>query len=496
MKKSIVTAVILSLFAGNICARTVLPNKKIIHKNQTFMEALSSAYQNNPDVHAGLREYYAAVEALPLAKAGWLPTLTLTGSGQHNKALSNGKNTGSGGVNPRVRSNTATDTLSLETILRQNLFNGGQTTYDIERAKATVRSAQMKFVGVEQKVLLDAVKAYLDLWKAYETLEYRVASVGFLERTMAQVKAQEDVGEKTRTDVSEARSRLASAVASRLTAEATVASAQAVYEQVIGVDQLPDHLHMPGLLVSKTTLPATLKDVSDLALLQSPSLQQALFDEKARKAGVGFAEGELLPSVDLSASGKRTKTNTQSRFAVHEGSTSDHKGFGYTNTGTVGVTVTVPLFKPSSWSGLRRANQQRYQALSSLRKARLEVGQAVASTWHNVKFLEAVVRQVELQVSSAELNLEGKRQEYLVGERTLTDTLIAEQSLVDAQVLLVSSQRDYQVAFYLLMSLYGTLLPEELGLGIGRHDVTGYTDSMSFKVLGTGDLRKPVESED
>ena len=495
MKKSIFFASILTVIAGNLHAGTVLSPKDISHKNQVLIEALSHAYQNNPDVHAGLRDYYAAVEALPLAKAGWLPTLTLTGSAQHNKALSNGKSTASQPT-PRVHSHTATDTLSLETTLKQNLFNGEQTTYDIERAQATVRSAQMKFVGVEQKVLLDAVKAYLDLWKAYETLEYRSASVGFRERVVAQVKAQEDVGEKTRTDVSEARSRLARAVADRLTAEAAVASAQAIYEQVIGVDQLPDHLHMPGLLASKKALPVTLKELHDLALLQSPSLQQALFAEKAQRAGVNIAEGELLPNVDLSASGKRTKTNTQARLAAHEGPTSDRTGFDFSNTGTVAVSMTIPLFQPKSWSGLRKANQQRYQALSSLKKARLEVSQSVAGTWQGVKSLEAVVRQVELQVSSAKLNLEGKRQEYLVGERTLTDTLDAEQNLVDAQVQLVAKQRDYQVTFYQLMSLYGALLPEQLNLGISRHDVTGYTEAMSFKVLGTGDLRKPIQKEE
>ena len=495
MKKSISTAFVLALLTGSVCAGTVLPNKQVPHKNQTFMEALSSAYQNNPDVHAGLREYYASVEALPLAKAGWLPTLILTGTGQHKKTLSNGKNVGVGGANNRVRSNRSDDTLTLDTTLKQNIFNGGQTTYDVKRAKATVQSAQMKFVGVEQKVLLDAVKAYLDLWKAHETLEYRTASVGFRERVVAQVKAQEDVGEKTRTDVSEARSRLARAIADRLSAEAALSSAQAVYQQVIAVEQVPDHLHMPGLLVSKKALPETLKELSDLALVQSPSLQQAVFAEKAQKAAIGIAEGELLPNVDLSASAARTKSNTQNRASVHEGPTSSQKGFGYSNTGTVAMTVTVPLFQPKSWSGLRKANQQRYQALSNVKKARLEVAQAVTGTWQGVKSLEAVVRQVELQVSSAKLNLEGKRQEYLVGERTLTDTLDAEQNLVDAQVQLVAKQRDYQVNFYQLMSLYGALLPGQLGLGIGRHDVTGYSDSMSFKVIGTGDLRRPLESE-
>ncbi len=491
MKKSVFVAS-LALIITSAQAEMVMPNKDSGAHNQLFINALSNAYQNNPDVHTGLREYYAAVEAIPLARAGWLPTLTLTGQGQHTKSLSNGKTTA---VQPtaRVRSNTASDTISLDTTLRQNLFNGGQTTYAIESAKAAVRAAQMKFVGVEQKVLLDAVRAYLDLWKAYETLRYRVASVGFRERVVAQVKAQEDVGEKTRTDVAEARSRLAGAVADKVTAEATVASAQATYEQIIGGNYLPQHLDLPGFIVPKSSLPATLKDLNDLAFDQSPTLQQAIFAEKSEKAKIGIAESELLPNVDLTASAKRQKSNTQTRLAAHGGPTSDRTGFDYTNSGTLGVVVTVPLFQAGAkWSGIRKANQQRYQALSAVKKARLEVIQAAAATWENVRSLEVAVRQIELQVEAAQLNLEGKRQEYIVGEVTLTDTLIAEQNLVDAQVQLVNRQRDYHVTFYQLMSLYAALLPGPLGLPVDRHDIMGYTGSMSGKIFGTGNLRIPT----
>jgi len=470
-------------------APTPLP-KEASSKDKQFKNALAEAYQNNPDIHVGLREYYAAVEAIPAARAGWLPTITLKGSGDHQKALSNGKSTT---VQPslRSRSNTATDTLSLQTSVQQNLFKGGQTAYGIAKAKADVSAAHMRFVGVEQNVLLSAVRAYLDLWKAYEILRYRKASVSFRERIVAQVKAQEDVGEKTRTDVAEARSQLAAAVAVRLTAESALAAAQATYEQVISA-KVPESLKKPAFIIGKEKLPKTLEILNALALKEAPSLQQAIFNEKAQRAAVGVSEGTLLPSVDLSATGSRQKSNTQTRSAFHEGPTADQAGFGYTNTGTVGVSITVPLYQAgAAWSGVRRANQQRYQALNAVKKARLEVLQAARATLQSVSSLENSVKQTELQIEAAQLSLEGKRQEYLVGEQTLTDTLIAEQRLVDAQVQLVERERDYQVTVYQLISVYGGLLPEHLDLPVARHNVALYTDEMSTKLIGTGDLREP-----
>lgn len=469
---------------------TPLP-KAASSKDQHFSKALAEAYQNNPDIHIGLREYYAAVEAIPAARAGWLPTITLKGSGDHQKALSNGSN---GTVTPpvsRLRSKTATDTLSLQTSVQQNLFRGGQTAYGISQAKANVEAAHMRFVGVEQNVLLSAVRAYLDLWRAYETLRYREASVSFRERVVAQVKAQEDVGEKTRTDVAEARSQLAAAVAVRLTAESALVAAQATYAQVISVN-VPDSLKKPAFIIGKEELPKTLEALNALALKEAPSLQQAISTEKAQRAAVGVSEGTLLPSVDLSATGTRQKSKTHSRSAFHEGSTSDQTGFSYTNTGTVGVSITVPLYQGGgAWSGVRRANQQRYQALNSVKKARLEVLQAAQATLQSVSSLENSVKQTEIQIEAAQLSLEGKRQEYLVGEQTLTDTLSAEQLLVDAQVLLVERARDYHVAVYQLISIYGALLPEQLNLPVARHNIALYTDEMSTKLIGTGDLREP-----
>ncbi|NCP62062.1 MAG: TolC family outer membrane protein [Alphaproteobacteria bacterium] len=468
---------------------TPLP-KEASSKDRQFIEALAEAYQNNPDIHVGLREYYAAVEAIPVARAGWLPTITLRGSGEHQKALSNGKSTAIQPVR-RGRSNTATDTLSLQTTVQQNLFKGGQTSYAVAKAKADVSAAHMKFVGVEQNVLLSAVRAYLDLWKAYEILRYREASVSFRERIVAQVKAQEDVGEKTRTDVAEARSQLAAAVAVRLTAESALVTAQATYAQVIGAN-VPESLKKPAFILPKEQLPKTLEILNALALKEAPGLQQAIFAEKAQRAAVGVSEGTLLPSVDLSATGSRQKSNTQTNSAFHEGATAKQTGFGYTNTGTVGVSITVPLYQAgTAWSGVRRANQQRYQALNAVKQARLELLRTARSTLQSVISLEDSIKQTELQIEAAQLSLEGKRQEYLVGEQTLTDTLIAEQRLVDAQVQLVERERDYQVAVYQLISVYGGLLPEQLGLPVARHNVALYTDEISTKLIGTGDLRAP-----
>lgn len=477
-------------FSGAALPKSKDVSAKVLQdKNAPFIEALTQAYQINPEIQSALRQYYGAVEAIPAARAGWLPQVSLIGKGQRTKSLSNTK--GNSSASLPQRSNAEQDSLSMTAQVSQNLYAGGNTFYSIEKAKWDVQAAQMGFTNVEQRVLLDAIIAYLDLWKAYETLTLRQASEKFNQRSYEQVKAQAEVGEKTSTDVAEAESNLAQALASLINAEAGVAAAQAKYVQVIGLEP-PQSLGEPDIIFNLEDFPKNMEEFQKRAEQSSPSILAAVYSEKSASSNISVEESSLLPNVDFSASGLRSKTNTHTRASQHEGPTARTHNNPYTNEGTVGVTVTVPLYqKGAEWSKIRKASQAKYQALSEIRKTKLEVQQNVVRLWQTWKASEAAIKQLLVQVKAAELNLEGKRQENLVGDKTLTDVYDAEQKLVAAQVNLISTKRDYLVTFYQIAATYGALLPSTLKLPVDRHDVTSYTEETSHKFFGRGDLRTP-----
>ena len=58
------------------------------------------------------------------------------------------------------------------------------------------------------------------------------------------------------------------------------------------------------------------------------------------------------------------------------------------------------------------------------------------------------------------------REEARVGQRTTLDVLDAQQELLDAQVALVTAQRDNVVASYSLVSAVGRLRAERLALNV------------------------------
>ena len=74
------------------------------------------------------------------------------------------------------------------------------------------------------------------------------------------------------------------------------------------------------------------------------------------------------------------------------------------------------------------------------------------------------------QVNSAEIALNGVREEARVGQRTTLDVLNAQQELVNARVALVTAQHDRVVASYTLLAAVGALSMQRLGLNVQVYD--------------------------
>ena len=73
-------------------------------------------------------------------------------------------------------------------------------------------------------------------------------------------------------------------------------------------------------------------------------------------------------------------------------------------------------------------------------------------------------------MTSAEVALNGVREEARVGQRTTLDVLNAQQTLVNARVALVTAQHDRVVASYTVLSTVGSLSPQVLGLRTEVYD--------------------------
>lgn len=427
---------------------------------ETLEEALARAYHDNPTLLAARARLRATDEGVPQALSNWRPTVTLSGDvGREREDSSTGFASGVNYTTPRTASTT----------VRQPLFRGGRTIADVRRAENEVRAQRARLSSTEQAVLLSAVRAYMDVFRDQAVLGLTINNEQRLRRQLQATRDRFEVGEVTRTDVSQAEARVARATADRIRAEGDLVSSRAVYRNIIG--EVIGELSAPSPLEN---LPANENEALSLAGAQNPDVVSADFDEKAARDNINLVGGELLPELNLRG------TVTASKETRSPDSTRD--------SAEIMAELTVPLYQAGEvFARLREAKEVASQRRLELDEARRNALEAATRAWESLQTERARVRSFEAEVRANEIALEGVQTEALVGQRTVLDVLDAEQELLDAQVNLVRSQRDETVAGFELKSAIGQLTALSLKLPVQLYDFERHYEGVRDKWFGTGE---------
>jgi len=425
---------------------------------QTLDEALAQAYLSNPTLLAARSELRAVDESIAQALSGYRPTLEASG----DLAAAREQNS--------VSDWRTTHPNNVELTLSQPLYTGGRTEASVTAADNLIYAQREFLTATEQEVMLSVITVYTDVILAQAVLDL---SRNNEERLQRQLQATEDrfrVGEVTRTDVSQAKASLASAVADRLAAEGALAAARADYESVVGSP--PGELTNPGPAMG---LPTTSDSALDIAEIEHPIIRGAQYAELAAIADVDVQFADLLPQVSLVGVLSRNYD-----VAI---------GLDRQDTAAVLAQVTVPLYQaglPSSQ--VRQAKQVVAQRRDEIDEARRQILSNVITAWEQLTTAQAQITAFEEQVAANEIALEGTQREAEVGERTVLDILDAEQALFESQISLVTAQRDEVVASYGLQSAMGRLTAAHMGLPVPLYDVNTYYREARASWWGWGGL--------
>ena len=322
--------------------------------------------------------------------------------------------------------------------------------------------------GVEQQVLLDAVKAYVDVFRSQAVLELRKNNEQVLKRQLEATSDRFQVGEITRTDVNQAEARLAKATADRIQAEGDLVSARATYRNVIG--EVPGSLDPPNM---ELNLPTNADESIKLAVAQNPDVVSAEFDELASKNAVSKIKAELLPSVSLSGTASRSLNASSEKTQL--------------DSYTAKLTLSVPLYQSGSvFSRLRSARQTASQRRREIDKARRDATETATRAWETLQTSRARIASFKSQINASQVALEGVQREASVGSRTVLDVLDAEQELLDAKVSIVGAQRDEIVAKFELKSAIGEMTATQLALPVTAYDSLKHYNDVRLKLFGGG----------
>jgi outer membrane protein len=405
---------------------------------ETLQDALVAAYNSNPQLQAERAALRGTDEDVASAKSGYRPSVG-TQSSVENGVIDSDGSTFQTGVN-----------------VQQPLYRGGRTGNSVDAAEYGVKIGREQLRGLENRVFLDTVSAYMDVVRAQSELELNDNQVKVLQRQLQATQDRFRVGDGTRTDVAQAEARVARAISGRTAAQGGLTTSREAYRRVVG--QLPGTLERPAALPG---LPKAVDEAVEVAMQNSPQVQSARYLEKLAAKQVAIAKGAVLPSASADVG-----VNYRNAPEVFAGA-----GRSKVTAGTVGATVNVPFYQSGAeYAAVRKAQQLRSQRMIEIATAERAVVEQVRSVWAQYESATSSILSSEAAVKANEIALQGVKMEQTVGSRTVLDVLDAEQELLNSRVELVRNQRNETVAAHGVLAATGQLDNQGLALPVERYN--------------------------
>ena len=403
---------------------------------ETFNAALKRAYDTNPELNAERESINISEQELKVSKSSYLPTITLEGSRSQEETdkLTNrdGSNASITNVDPETRSITVT----------QTLIDFGRGA-ELAKSKIGIDLAKAKLLKKEQEILYKAADAYTGLISAKEKLAINISNVNLLDRQVETDRIRLERGRITLSDVAQSESSLAEAQAKLIKAENDLLTSRLNYENVIG--QLNDIESLEKSSINDLNLPTQLSEAIEISKKNNPDLIIAQLEYEQSKKDTISARSDLAPTAKLSFD--RSKTDDLS-------STYDER-----EKDVLKATVTWPFFSGGKNYANLNKNKSTEMQKSLLLDNSIKKNQTdVASAWSSYQSNQSLLSSVRAQVDAAEIANEGIVAEYNSGsDRTTLEVIQSNSLLLNAQISLADSEKNYILSQFNLLKSIGLL---------------------------------------
>jgi outer membrane protein len=423
---------------------------------ETIAQALASAYVSNPEINSARAQTRADDEDIPIARSAMRPVIsaftTVTGRSTDTPGAGGSDHTtGSGTVGVQIT---------------QNIFRGFRTRNAVLEAESNVLGSREVLRNTVQNVLFDAAQAYEDVIRDILILEIRRSNVLFLEEQVRAAEERFNVGENTRTDVSQARARLAQARSGVALAISNLETSRAIYRRIVGHDPVGLSDGFPyGRLI-----PAKVQQAIAVGQNGHPIILAAIHAADAQGFTVKQFEGQALPTLSIEGTVEHDESFNQADDP---------------NSATIAGRLTIPLYQGGLVAAQVRQAKEEYGLLKiEIDLARDQVRSAVAIAWAQLDASRDAIAAAIEGVQAAELALSGVQEEQRVGQRTTLDVLDQQQELLNARQILIVARHDETVAAFSLLSAMGRLTAEQLALPAPIYDPTEHYQLVRGKWAG------------
>ncbi|WP_380057614.1 TolC family outer membrane protein [Falsihalocynthiibacter sp. SS001] len=416
-----------------------------IARAETLADALVDAYNNSGLLEQNRALLRAADEDVAQSVAALRPSLSYLASVDYG--YSDSEDPIRGGYQEGLGA-------GLNLVASMTLYDFGRNQLAVDAAKETVLATREGLIGVEQQVLFNAVNAYLSLSRDIEFVTLRENNLRVITQELQAARDRFEVGESTRTDVSNAEARQAAAQSSLAEAKGAVAVSREVFRSAIG--RYPTSLERPP---NAPQTAASVDEARRVALINHPDLKAAQRIIRVAELNVERAERLKYPTLSGTA---------------RAGFNGVFEDFDSTSA-TVSVELSGPIYQGGALPSYARQALARVQAeRANLHLVRLAVEQNVGTAWAQLLVSQASLEALRSQVVASQAAFESTREEASLGAKTTLDVLNAEQEFLDARANVIAATTVRYIADYYLLAQMGLLTASHLNLNVQAYDPEAY----------------------
>ncbi len=396
---------------------------------------------SNETLKSSEAAYRTAVAIVDEARAGYYPTLDLSGSGTRN-GRGAGTSTSSSGFSSSRASVSNSFSAAAGAAWVPDLWGSIRRTVESDVANAQASAADLAAARLSAQGTLAA--DYVQLRIADEVKRLLDDTVDAYTRSLQIVQNRYNVGTAARTDIASAQAQLENTRAQAIAA--TIPRAQFEHAIAVLIGKTPAELTIEPVRIANA-VPIAPSGLPSALLERNPAIAASERAMAASNARIGVAIAGYFPTVTLGASYSQSSTMLHTLFTA----ASSLWSFGLTN-------VSLPIFNGGLTAAQVAAARATYdQTVAEYRQSVLTAFQQVEDQLAASRLLE---QQAEVQARAVQAAEEAERltlNQYRAGTVDYT-------AVITAQATSLASQ---EAALNILQSrlLAGVALIEALGGG-------------------------------
>ncbi|WP_256933734.1 TolC family protein, partial [Vibrio cholerae] len=249
---------------------------------ENLAEIYNQAKENDPQLLSVAAQRDAAFEAVTSSRSALLPQINLTA----------GYN-----INRSNRDSRDSDTLSAGVGFSQELYQRSSWV-SLDTAEKKARQADSQYAATQQGLILRVAKAYFEVLRAQDNLEFVRAEKAAVGRQLEQTKQRFEVGLSAITDVHDAQAQFDGVLADEVLAENSLTNSYEALREITGQEYSKlAVLDTKRFAASRTT--ESSEALIEKAQQQNLSLLAARISQDVARDNISLASSGHLPSLTL-----------------------------------------------------------------------------------------------------------------------------------------------------------------------------------------------------